>query len=679
MPKRVYCIQYDETDYAFVTRICAADGIFFSFEHPLDASGTNEMFVFADHVGAYTPLEGPFRFRPNGNALMSEENHVQSFRVRHAMTTTRVLLRRFDFEKPPIPRRDAASLDRARSTDDKDSMRKFVDESSTVYEHQNTREQALIEPIAAQTALEAETAGAAVVEAETAGRRFVPGHRFRLVDHTLPELNGEYVVTSCAHECHAPQWAASRSIFTNRFSAVPASVPFRAARPQRQVRQSMETATVVGPNAEEIYTDELGRVKVQFHWDLEGNFDDSSSAWLRVAQAWAGAGYGVQFVPRVGHEVLVGYIDGDTDRPVVVASLHNGLLPPAVRLPERQTQSGIFTSSTPSGAGGNALLFDDQRGAEVVALRSSRTLELSASENATLSANDQLTVAAGAGMIARAGADYRAEIDGASSTVVGKASKSVVGEDDTTLIGGARHVEVGGDDELHVGGNAQHLYAHQRTTVVGADPTTRGDDRLGVSGRYCVGSVGDMRLTSQTSIELSCGKSKILLTPDSIILEAPTVQVQASDRISLVQGAGAATLTLAGSASLGGGTVACVAGGKDGLLARLFLDTQAHLDGVLVKLNCGPLGAAGGTPVDANRPKGTVTFVLDKSAVPAGITELKLRIATPTGEIVERLCPVGGSVQMTGDVGDVFTVVEGLAGDERVPLVALSASVTPNT
>ena len=151
-------------------------------------------------------------------------------------------------------------------------------------------------------------------------------------------------------------------------------------------------------------------MKVQFHWDLSGNFDDKSSAWLRVAQAWAGGGYGVQFVPRIGNEVLVGYIDGDTDRPVVVASLHNGRLPPPIGLPEHRTQSGVFTSSSPHGAGGNSLLFEDQLGAEVVALRSSRTLELAASENVKLSANDQLTVDAGGDMLTRVGATPTPEI-----------------------------------------------------------------------------------------------------------------------------------------------------------------------------------------------------------------------------------------------------------------------------
>ena len=134
---------------------------------------------------------------------------------------------------------------------------------------------------------------------------------------------------------------------------------------------------MVGPKGDEIYTDELGRVKVQFHWDLRGSFDDRSSAWLRVAQAWAGTGYGAQFLPRVGHEVLVGYVDGDADRPIVLGSLHNGVNRPPYTFPRDKTRSGIKTWTSPGGQGGHELVFEDKAGSELVALRSNRTLALS--------------------------------------------------------------------------------------------------------------------------------------------------------------------------------------------------------------------------------------------------------------------------------------------------------------
>src|SRR6185437_13658773 len=223
-------------------------------------------------------------------------------------------------------------------------------------------------------------------EAETAGRRLVPGRRFRLVEHSLPELDGEYVVTSCEHECHTPNWAVEgKPVYRNRFRAVPASVPFRAERPLRKVRQSLETATVVGPVGEEIYTDESGRVKVQFHWDLQGKFNDKSSAWLRVVQPWAGTGYGAQFLPRIGHEVLVGYVDGDADRPIVLGSLHNGVNQTPFTFPRDKTQSGIKTWTSPDGQGGHELIFEDKAGSEIVALRSCRTLALVGAEDSSLS------------------------------------------------------------------------------------------------------------------------------------------------------------------------------------------------------------------------------------------------------------------------------------------------------
>ena len=152
----------------------------------------------------------------------------------------------------------------------------------------------------------------------------------------------------------------------------------------------------MGPAGQEIHTDELGRIKVQFHWDLEAASTTSRPAWLRVAQPWAGTGYGTQFLPRVGHEVLVGYIDGDADWPVVLGSLHNGLNPTPFSFPRDLTQSGIKTRTSPDGQGGHELLFEDRAGAERVTLRLNRTMQLSAAEDATVSAERNLRITSGA-------------------------------------------------------------------------------------------------------------------------------------------------------------------------------------------------------------------------------------------------------------------------------------------
>ncbi len=207
--------------------------------------------------------------------------------------------------------------------------------------------------------------------------------------------------------------------------------------------------------------------------------------------------------------------------------------------------------------------------------------------------------------------------------------------------------------------------------MIGANPEEPGSDQLSVSGRYNVGCVEEMHLSSEKRVVIECGKSKITLHPDSIVLESPTIQLQASGRIALLQGDGpAALLTLQGSAAMGGGTASVFAGGKPGAPpSRLFLDSAAaRLDGPLVKLNCEPLGGGSGSPIKDPDEKGVVTFTVLREGIAADVDAVTLVIATPSGEVVERVCPVGGSVTMEGTKGDVFTVVETRVGDKSVPV-----------
>jgi type VI secretion system secreted protein VgrG len=673
LPIRAYCVQYDETDYAFVTRLCASEGIFFTFDHPIDASAAGEVLVLADSANAYASIDGQpdLRFRPtgaDGSAMRIEEDHLQAFGLRHATRTKRVLLRRFDFEKPPIPRLDSADIGRSAPLSDLESMRAFVDGGSTTYEHQHTREEALLDPIPAQLALEAETADAALAEAETACRRVQPGRRFRMVEHSLPELDGEYVAISCSHECHSPRFAkGGEPVYRNRITAVPAAVPFRPKRPRQMVRQTLETAAVVGPPGQEIHTDEYGRIKVQFHWDLQGTFTDQSSCWLRVAQPWAGSGYGVQFLPRVGSEVLVGYVHGDADRPVVLGSLHNGLNSTPFSFPRDLTRSGIKTSTSPGGGGGHELMFEDRAGAELVALRSNRTMKITAAEDASLGADRDLRVTAGGNRTDEVLGDVAVTVNGAENRTTDGARHTVVGGNDALNVKGQRDELIGGDELHRVGGVSFHLLGGPRSTIVGTDSHEAADDFLTVSGEYRAASARAMSFTSKEQIRLVCGDSKLTLFPDHILIESPHIQLQAKERIALVQGdPPEATLVLAGSASLGGGTVTVAAGGKDA--GKLFLDAEAHLDGALVKLNCGAGGGAGAKVLHETEEKGKVRFAVLREGLPPEIMSVTLVIATPSGEVVERTCPVGGIVEMEGKRGDVFTVVETRVGHKSVSM-----------
>jgi type VI secretion system secreted protein VgrG len=154
--------------------------------------------------------------------------------------------------------------------------------------------------------------------------------------------------------------------YTNSLDVIPADVPYRPPQPHRPSMPGPETATVVGPAGEEIHTDRHGRIKVQFHWDRQGQNDEHSSAWIRVAQGWAGTGWGFVFIPRIGMEVIVSFLGGDPDRPVVTGCLYNGTHPPPYTLPDEKTKSTIKTNSSLGGGGSNELRFEDKKGSEEV-------------------------------------------------------------------------------------------------------------------------------------------------------------------------------------------------------------------------------------------------------------------------------------------------------------------------
>jgi hypothetical protein len=303
-------------------------------------------------------------------------------------------------------------------------------------------------------------------------------------------------------------------------------------------------------------------------------------------------------------------------------------------------------------------------------------MALVAAQDSTLSADHDLRIAAGGDRTDEVLGDASTRIVGNERRTTDGGRRSDVGRDELLHVRGRREVNVDGNDVHRVKGLAMQVVTGSRTTVVGADPHEPGSDQLGVSGRYGVSSVDEMRLTSERKVTISCGKSTITLHPDSIVIDSPTIQLQAAARIALVQGDGpAALLTLQGSAALGGGTASVFGGGKPGAPpARLFLDTEAHLDGVLVKLNCGPLGGGSGSPIKEQDPTGPVRFTVLRDGIPPEITSVTLVIATPTGEVVERVCEVGGSVTMEGKVGEVFTVVETRVGDATVPVQKITPS-----
>ncbi|GFO57635.1 hypothetical protein GMSM_46420 [Geomonas sp. Red276] len=233
--------------------------------------------------------------------------------------------------------------------------------------------------------------------------RLIPGYTFSINKHSFAELNDEYCLVAVEHEgsqsCAYGEYSGIGGDYTysNHFIAIPASKVYRTRKTfEKPFVRGLQTAIVTGPPGEEIHTDEYGRIKVQFHWDREGKNDDRSSCWLRTCQPWSGNGWGLASLPRVGDEVLVGFINGDPDWPIVVGSVNNAASPALYDLPDHKTRSGIKTRSTPGGGTDNfnELRFEDRKGAEEVYLQSERDWNILVKNDKTeaIRANSSTTI-----------------------------------------------------------------------------------------------------------------------------------------------------------------------------------------------------------------------------------------------------------------------------------------------
>lgn len=355
---REYCVQYRESDFDFVKRLMEEEGIFFYFQH----SETSHKLIFADDTSAYKPIDGEATvvFR-SGDGMVPAEDAISSFRISVSARSAAVTLRDYNFKKPNL------NLE-TRQAQGGPYIFNIYDFHGNydLPELGNKRAK-----IRLQTLQRVKRVGAG----DSTCMRLVPGFAFMLADHA--RFNGDYVLTKVMHEGAQPQsleeLGGGETHYRNSFMTLPKDIVYRgpavgAEETRKAKMQGVQTAIVAGPAGEEIYTDEHGRIKVQFHWDRHGKGNDKSSCWMRVSQLWAGAGWGAMFLPRVGHEVLVDFIEGDPDRPVVVGRVYHGTNRPPYALPGDKTKSTIRSNTSPDRSTHNELLLEDKQGKTKVVL-----------------------------------------------------------------------------------------------------------------------------------------------------------------------------------------------------------------------------------------------------------------------------------------------------------------------
>ena len=317
--KREYCLQYNESDFNFVSRLLEQEGIFWFFTHQ---EGKHTL-VLADDNSAFPPIPGDKKVKYQ--AAQSGEREIGAIRsaeLRLQATAQGFQSSDYNYEQPKAPLFSWAG-------EQKGGMH---------YQHPGRFSAKDAGDALAAWKVNALKTQAKQLVGESDCAALMAGHWFTLTDHDDKSLNIDWLIIAVNHE-----YDGSR--YHNRFTAIPKSTPYRPLSATPAPFMHTQTATVVGKSGEEIWTDKLGRVKVQFPWDREGNNNETSSCWLRVATAWSGNGFGAQFIPRIGQEVVVSFIDGDPDKPLITGCVYNGANALPYALPANQTQSGIKTKS----------------------------------------------------------------------------------------------------------------------------------------------------------------------------------------------------------------------------------------------------------------------------------------------------------------------------------------------
>jgi len=617
-PKRAYCVQYSESDFAFVTRLLAEAGIFFWFEHAVadgssledlasaGGAAATELLVMADAASFYATIAGDDQlvFRENKaiGGMLLEERHVTRFRSRSIVTPNKVALRDYDFARPLLDLSSSAA-----------PVAPPAMSELEIYEHHGEYEETDVSPATAQTRLEQHTAPANMHTGESVCRRLFPGATFALSDHPVDRVNARHVVTSLTHTGITPHAGGHTVTYQNRFTALDAATPARPPRPPRHVRQVMETAVVVGPEGSEVFTDAYGRVKVRFHWDREDHGDELSSCFLRVSQSWAGPGWGFQFIPRIGMEVVVTFLGGDPDRPLVTGCVYNALNPPSNILPLDVARSGIRTRTLPGGGGFNELTFDDSAGAEQVYLRAQRNLDevVLVDHSTTVGKNQTLLVQGDHTTVVSATRSIT--VDGTQTVTIGGNAALSVGVDQETTTGGNQRTTVDGNSITAVTGVSVSQHASDALTLIVGDHTLRveGDSSTQIGnvdkpssgevyayGDYNLAAGRVVRLRAVDSIVLECGDNKLIVAHDGITIQASTIAIKASEKASM-SGKGPA-LTLGDDAEIVAKTVSIRSSGATLTMAD---DANLRSDSIKVESKKGVLAMDDDAKISATTVK----------------------------------------------------------------------------
>lgn len=557
-PPRETCTQYRESDLEFVQRILHEEGIAFAFDHDDDS----EILLILDD-NTRCPLAADLPFIPRGSDIAESES-IERLDPARTLGPTSLIQRGWS----PLHAADAPFEHDRLSQDDRGRHR-------TLFDHDDQRTDNNDLAVRARRKLEQHTMLATAATGLGTALGLAPGRRFDLSGHPDPTRDGRWLLLDVTHHGEVPDAdrladnTAKTPTYSNHFTCVPDTTKLRPPHNPSLRRPRVHgphTAIVVGPEGEEIHTDEHGRIRVRFHWDRTLRRGDDCSCWVPVAQTWAGPGWGALFIPRVGMEVVVQFLDGDPDRPLVIGCVPNSLNITAVPLPDCKTLSALTSESTPGGGLANQILLEDARGRESLTVHTCRDLRTHAGHNHNADIINNLTTKVGHNYTTTVGANQTTTVtgnyiltvsDGDLNTKIAAGSRdTVIHGIDSTIVstGGTFHRTSLGvhfisaqktislvstlDDICLTAGQSVQLEAENKNLLL------HGKEKVELSS-----SNADLALSAETCVRIAASKEDVEITAErGTYIKTKTGNIR-------IKAGGEATLRSAGQTKVQGDTV----------------------------------------------------------------------------------------------------------------------------
>jgi type VI secretion system secreted protein VgrG len=560
---REYCVQYRETDFDFASRLMEEEGIFYFFDH----SKSGHKMIIGDSSVALPDVPGPTHARYDvveGGGPIGD--HIFVWRKTQALRAAKYSLWDHCFQQPTKNLEAKESImESVKAGTVTHQLNGQASEPLEIYDYpggyavrfdginpsggeQPERLQKILDDNkrTVKLRMEAEALHSLTIQGSSGCRNFVAGHKFTLDRHF--DGDGDYVLVSVTHEASIGSAYRTGSTggdmtYSNTFTCIPSRLPFRPARKTpKPFVQGVQNALVTGPPGEEIFTDKYGRVKVQFYWDREGKKDANSSCWLRVGTLWAGKQWGSINIPRIGQEVIVAFVEGNPDEPLIVGSVYNRETMPANTLPDKKVVCGL-KSNTHKGKGYNEMSMDDTAGKEKITIHGqhdmdttvendkkitvksgNRTLSVESGTNTeTIKGNSSLTVQAGSRAVDVTGGSYTADVHGGD--IWGTASAAVKfngqGAGVEILGNGGPGVKVSGTPNFEAMGAAKASLDSPVVDIGHGTISIHGTGKVTINGDGNVEVTGpQISITGAGKVTITSGGSGIEVTPGGINLSS---------------------------------------------------------------------------------------------------------------------------------------------------------------